>query len=570
MPTIKVNIKQGIPGSGKTRSVLIHCGPLTRITLSSYSHKLLEEFERKLDLAGIPYTRWQGISRICPLRNTNQTIKAHIENNTPPKYLCTYCQRNNLFNGECPYQQQFVNPETTLLCPSAYLFSNRIRDFNPDHIYLDDDKLQKRNLPTRAQIISWVSALHDFNILDRNITLTSIQNNPKYYANQISERISRVISEETSDPVFLKRLNAVSVSDLLDYLKLTRIYGRRDQFAVPLIFQIFEHAKQTEVTIIDAIPNRQFLDDMAQRYQRENPDYSIEYEYLDPLECDAEQNSEVYRVRLGTRKNAVYSKITLRDPRVRNRINAQIEKIIANRFQNKKIGIISMKELVSEFHPRAEKRAYYANLRGSNLLEDVDVLFVIGTYIPNIEAIQKDFELFYARTPTTLETVKVKGEGYVYSDSPLDNFSRMNGEYEMYQALHRCRPALSTKKIFVWGIIPKWIKEEFPVYDLVDLVDNEHGGYSVYCLGDMYQYIKRVLEESESNSIKAPELVNRILAEESFPYKTDTQVYKILRDVVDENDNIDSIPEEIVLRNRRGRGRPPRLIRLNNPGNDSD
>ncbi|MHA1972668.1 MAG: hypothetical protein ACTSW1_06740 [Candidatus Hodarchaeales archaeon] len=557
---IKISVISGPPGTGKTRSTLQQCNPNHKTVLSSYSHRLLKEFQTRLNEANIPNTHWQGIKLICPLYQSNQIITRIIDGGTPPRYVCNLCQKSNPNNRTCPYTQQFQNPENTLLCPATYLYTNKIRQYKPDKIFIDDVILQKRPLPTRPKLNHWIDNLKTYNILDNNITLNKILTNPRYYIDMIRNEIALRVSEETSNEIFLNHLFSVNPNDLYLLKKMYRVHGLRDQYAVPLIFQAFEHGVESDVTIIDAIPNREFLHGMAARYQIENPDYVIEYDFLEPFEYDTESKSEIIRVRLSNRKEAFYPKTSLMDPRTQERINNQIEDIIiAYGLQGKRFGLITHKSLVNIFCPRAEKRAYFGNLRGLNEFENLDALFIVGTYIPNYPAIQKDYDLFYARPPTTTESKKVKGEGRYYLDSSLENFSIMVGAYETYQAAHRCRPGLSKKKVFIWGVVPKWLKEEFEVSDLVKLVDNGRGGFSVSCRGDLYQYIKRVLEGSSNYSMRVSDLVTMILDDDRLDYCDRSTVYKLVNDVVEENEDI--VVDEVI---RLGvRGRPSGVIRLN-------
>jgi len=108
----------------------------------------------------------------------------------------------------------------------------------------------------------------------------------------------------------------------------------------------------------------------------------------------------------------------------------------------------------------------FGNLRGSNKLEHCEVLIVIGTYKVNIEALQKDFEKIYHKQPWSTEAVKLSDGGYRCADPDLENFRKMCEDNEMYQAIHRVRPALRQKKIFVFGLIPDEIRMEFEVKDL--------------------------------------------------------------------------------------------------------
>ena len=56
-----------------------------------------------------------------------------------------------------------------------------------------------------------------------------------------------------------------------------------------------------------------------------------------------------------------------------------------------------------------------------------------------------------------------EGEIDLEIDYPLPKYDEYKSESEQYQALHRARPLLNLKEIYVFGNIPKKIKEEFKI-----------------------------------------------------------------------------------------------------------
>lgn len=179
------------------------------------------------------------------------------------------------------------------------------------------------------------------------------------------------------------------------------------------------------------------------------------------------------------------------------------------------IGIITYKDMKHYFADLGETD-YFFNLRGSNKLENTDALFIIGTpqnppkdtvqnyntlCITNIDPNscykriyqRKDgeIELFDPKTNKRLKMLNgftektpdpLRFEGYddlqneekffeqlekkeidfdVYY--PLTEFDKQSFESEIYQTIHRGRPFINQKEIYVFGHIPKQIKSEFEV-----------------------------------------------------------------------------------------------------------
>ena len=157
----------------------------------------------------------------------------------------------------------------------------------------------------------------------------------------------------------------------------------------------------------------------------------------------------------------------------------------------------------------------FGNLRSSNTLEDCDILFVVGTYNVNIEGLQKAFKKLYHREPWSTEAVKLKlsDGGYRYDADPdLENYRRMVEDNEMYQAIHRVRPALRKKKVYVFGVIPEEIFDEFQVED-VTFEKEKIENVGVMCLVEWKSLEKFVMEKIGEEGIFQYELVNAVYEE---------------------------------------------------------
>jgi len=237
------------------------------------------------------------------------------------------------------------------------------------------------------------------------------------------------------------------------------------------------------------------------------------------------------------------------------------------------VGIITYKSLTKYFVDIG-KTDYFFNLRGSNELERCDVLYIIGTPQTNpIETVKEYNKLTmgeispkdtYRRTykkkdgvfeiydPTTGESfIRIRGEGKekipdpirlkeTADSKPLTSFSEafdegeidldvycelpyfdeFKSESEQYQALHRARPLLNLKEIYVFGNIPKKIKEEFKIIP-VDKRNTE-----AYFMGSRFIGIYPLnLWIHITNFYSETEATSKEIAEKLKIYKKDKKGY---------------------------------------------
>ena len=154
--------------------------------------------------------------------------------------------------------------------------------------------------------------------------------------------------------------------------------------------------------------------------------------------------------------------------------------------------------------------------------------------------------MFYVRKPTTLETERFNCVGWKFKDPDLQNFMEMQCEYEMYQAIHRARPALNVKPIYVHGVVPPMIKEEFNVQPVVVNNGNLHQGGV-----DLEQFIREAVEDGV---IAKAELARDI--KEAFPFVGNIRtIYRKITTVVETSDGL-----TIISKMSGKQGRPPKMI----------
>lgn len=236
--------------------------------------------------------------------------------------------------------------------------------------------------------------------------------------------------------------------------------------------------------------------------------------------------STIYRVRSPTHPNAWYPHVTsiVKSRIERATIKERIETILLSlvdyepsELKNLNVGFIKPKKVeledfLTSWTSYVRKSSLnFGNLRGSNLLEYCDILIIVGTYVVNVEELPKDFEIFYHRKPWSTQSEKLTYGGYRYvGDSDLENFRKMCEDYEMYQAVHRVRPALKEKKVYVFGLVPEEIFLEFPnIKDVTFEKDNEGGMRLV----EWKNFEKFVEEKIGNKGISQRDLVNAVYEE---------------------------------------------------------
>ncbi|MBI5458939.1 hypothetical protein [Methanobacterium sp.] len=238
------------------------------------------------------------------------------------------------------------------------------------------------------------------------------------------------------------------------------------------------------------------------------------------------------------------------------------------------VGIITYKELIPHFSVLGPTE-YFFNLRGSNALESCDVVFIIGTPQANpIETVKEYNKLAmthigpketYRRTYTKKDgefllkdpetgkleyhpwgggvekipdALRPKGDvgshridarEYQILDSgevdldiyyPLPYLDQLKSDSEQYQAIHRARPFLNQKEIYVFGNVPRQIREEFNVISLDKDQTTAYfmgtGTHGVYPLS-LWSSITSLYQKNELNSLE--------IAKELRLYKQDKKSY---------------------------------------------
>ena len=544
--SIRVSVRGGAPGKGKSHKLFQDWENHndSRKLYLSHSHSFLSEQANRVKGS---VCHLFGIGRICPCLRTkeyrNPLIIKFVNLGFSTKHICSICKELNAYpQKNCPYQQQFKNLKDfpVVVAPIEYVFTKVLDKYQPHYIAVDDCLTRIKPHPPRFILEKLLDVLSVF--VNKPVgSFQELVSRPDYYSlmkklKKESKNFMKIAIEDVKnncdiyDPIFL-----IPPSEINTYCKQAQVHGFRDRFATPALFPLFSHLfknktedDEVQLKIIEAIPKMEFLNSLATRYQVEkNVTVFFEHDGFEPEIVD--QGSVVFSY--SGKKGAWYPTTSSikKSYDTRNNIRKVIAEILENEYNNNpnlKIGLVLPKNVVWEqfipigFHN--VKVLTFGDLRGKNSLEDCDVLFVIGTYCVNKENMEQDFSDWYARDPLTMEFVEQKphGDFYHYIDKDVEILRWMREDYEMYQAIHRIRPLLKKKLIYVFGIVPKEISQ-----DGLKVIKIEGGRF--VNKGEREWLINYVKERGS-----AIERFARIDMMEQFRIKNDT-AYRKIKNIVD-------------------------------------
>lgn len=463
----------------------------------SHSHDWIDEWESRLISWGIKVRHWYGWVLKCPLYNNEMNRHPLIAKlkyfKIPTKNICTICQSKGLYpQKQCPYHKQFINLPKVVIAPIEYAFTKYVDDFGPKYIVVDDCLRRSAHLHTIEELEEFLKQIQNYNIYM-----------PEY--EKITFRELLKMNEEDFE-TFMKKLKeeyernmiaaAKSLADFDDswmpfltfrpeeieaYYRCRKMLGKLKAIDTPALFPLFDYIATTnaEMTIVEARFNDRCMELWKKRYRKETRTTIIFVPKNIKLKFE-DKGSVVYQIKAhtwfapGQLKN---------NPKLRLKIQNHIG-WVKNDFHKDKtaenIGMVHSKKFDKvEFIPhelineREDLKAlHFGNLCGQNLLAKCTLGLVIGTYVTEHrdlentgEGIIEKFKRIFVKEPSTIEYVDDKPHGgyYHFEDEDLDAWRWLHEEYEQYQAVHRFRPLIHKSDIYVYGLVPKEIREELTV-----------------------------------------------------------------------------------------------------------
>jgi len=230
-------------------------------------------------------------------------------------------------------------------------------------------------------------------------------------------------------------------------------------FGVSFYERIFELAKDKPVKLLDATYNEIHFDKLHHLFGND-----VNVNIFKP---EIVQNPESILYQVTTQKgDSSYSKATLGIikkkvtkkgiylPRLKPKLTMLIKQL---QREGKKVGMVTLKELVKDWTGLLGKEwvLHLGNLRGSNLLEKVDVLIILGTMFYPAKAMIFEYVLAYHELPKNMDA-KFDGARFDgYPDLALNEFFEVRVMAEMYQGDHRSRALIHNKIIISLSKLPK-------------------------------------------------------------------------------------------------------------------
>ena len=552
------------PGLGKTYAIKEFLKKQENYLITTASHKLIfGEYER------MGAKHWMKFKEKC-------NIYSEIENlhscGVSIRMICSL-NRDRCDKRSCAYWRQFQTKKA--VAPLTYLSNDRVLyqkgekkgEFKFDILVVDEAmrefkeiEYDKTGIEDIIDVIEnylgddypFKSLFHDFiDFLDTDEFPSQDQTNQ---LNQIKNMALReaINKKEWED---IKVITNLNIFELRKYIYYHNIHNDISIYPEPFLFYVLDLALQgIPVIFLDATFDEEAFKVLLGRYIHENsiidrkllinqelnPVNDLEIEFFESNLKN--RNLHIYRM---DKDNYYFKKglfnydrhiddpISEAGHKTINEIRDYIKKS-QRKFTN--VGIITYKGLITSFNDLGSTE-YFFNNRGSNKLENVEALFIIGTPQQRPKDTLKDYnklcltqfqpENTYRMTYEKIEdgfqqVRKLNGrrivrrkafinyqekkpsrltmEGYddyenelefnqqvqngmVDADVfyPLPDFDYQKNESEKYQAIMRARLFREERPtVFVFGDIPDQIKEEFSGENLDKRLTKEYFNGSVF------------------------------------------------------------------------------------------
>lgn len=444
-----IHILKVQPSVGKTYAIKELTNRLNSYLVVTSSHKLLGE---EYQLKGAKH--WKGVNRekMC---SEYDKIKSKYDLGIPIRTLCKFqgCKISN-----CPYWKQFNTKKA--VAPFEYLQTNRVEyksynkkgDFKFGVVIVDESMNRLKTLKfNETELIEAMDTIQRYSPNQKlEKEFVNFLANPNYYdfedflsaygmdlyRAKIAAINAALKNKKKPDASKISRLDVIGLRKILYYKAIHGV----ESYSESLFYQVFDLVRQgIPIIILDATFDEKQMQVVLGKYQKEEtkiPRTILLKKNLEPLdamkitiyESSLEDKNQV--IRKMDKDNLYYRKAFFKDkgqitPHGESLIKKFRERIQAVKRKHKTVGIITYKSLASHFQDLGPTD-YLGNLRGSNKIKDVDVLFIIGTpvYPPN-EIIKRYNGLTLADLDDSevkrLIYKQIKGK-YYYFDTETDEF----------------------------------------------------------------------------------------------------------------------------------------------------
>lgn len=334
------------------------------------------------------YSHWMGFDKKCINSRMKNNYKYHLN----PNDICNSCKKCD------GYFSQFKNA-IHVFAPFDYLisshFSDTFEENQPDIIFLDENIKQFKSYSNDADKAKKLLNEMGRKDLEKLIDIGNYKDlekelAPDKFYDEYKDFILKLASDKGKNRDLLDFIIHFNIFDFYQYLRWENIYGYHlKSYGVPsLYYGAFEAvANGIPAVFMDATFNLNFFSYLLECYNAEskfigkkkftNLMMTIYHDNIENLKVQ----STIYRMRpedYMPKSNFVDSDNW---EHTKDWLSTDM-KLIMDIFGKNNVGIITFKDL-GEF-PKAlgYNVEYYGNLRGTNSLEKLPVLVIIGTYIP--------------------------------------------------------------------------------------------------------------------------------------------------------------------------------------------
>ena len=403
------------PGTGKSHFIKKLLKKQKSFILVTGTHKLLEN---EYDLAGVKY--WKGFDRICT-RRYEKDIKKMKESGVPIYRICKSCYKKN---KDCAYQSQFrtkkaVSPFHYLNTPRVYNERGKNKgDFKFDFLVIDESMLfefdhvsiDKDEIAEAVKVICKYSDA-ELDLLEMFLNgLDSVDLSlfNKLYPALVENKgiaIDKALEEENWDDI--SKISKLDLNKIKNYLYYDAIYGYRESYPVPLVYKVFDIARQgVPIVLLDATFDEEAFNLIYARYCFEDEKLSrseLLDKKLDPVNyvktkiyesSIIDKGTKIYRI---NSKNNYYNsgffKKVKKDKSSQNsfrekelsengkktvdEIKGHIKRALR---KHSDVAVITTADLEPHFRDSGVTvLEHFHNLKGLNIAKNVGALFIVCT-----------------------------------------------------------------------------------------------------------------------------------------------------------------------------------------------
>ena len=494
-----INVLALQPGIGKTHTITKFLRANDNWLMTVPNHPLIDsEYADFKEINGINY--WKGFKKGCYKykKGDKKVLDLKKKHKLMPSIICQNCCTKSE-RKECPYKKQFNKSKNVLTVSSYYnthYFYHKDGKFKFEIAIIDEEIKDHEKLELNEEeinlalnkIYEYVEYPQEFDL--RDYFLERIEKKDLFLDEDSFETHIMAIKGIEKDQEYALKLvidmklwndvmiiNKLNISKLIKWLYYYTIYGENRIYSEPNIYKLFDLARQdVKVILSDASFDEKIFDELLKRYKFEDSKiprkellkkYNLKkFEFKD-IDLSNSFNINVYTSHVQNKDLLIYR---MWDGNHFNRryipleIPLFIKKALNNDLDVGTISYMKKKDRIFCFDESCDF-LYFGNLRGTNTFKDKEVIFIVGTPVPDAEEVLKDYNALFMKSETKAIKFDPKCEESDILD--LHEYMRYLVDSELYQAIHRVRPFdNSDVLIFVFGRLKNKCKNEFNVKNL--------------------------------------------------------------------------------------------------------